>query len=54
LPYAQEPILNQEQGLVADQAVYYQGALYVLLPPFRSNGYLGYTSVVRVSPQGGG
>ena len=54
LPYTQEPIVNQENGLVPNQAVYYDGALYVLLPPFRLNGYLGYTSVVRVSPRGGG
>jgi hypothetical protein len=54
LPYTQEPIVNQENGLVPNQAVYYDGALYVLLPPFRLNGYLGYTSVVRVSPHGGG
>ena len=54
LPYEQEPILSQEYGLLPGQAVYYDGALYVLLPPFRSNGYLGYTSVVRVTPRGGG
>ena len=51
LPYEDEPILNQEEGLAPDQAVYYQGALYILLPPFRSNGFLGYTSVVRVPVQ---
>jgi hypothetical protein len=51
LPYEQEPISNQEEGLVPNQAVYYEGALYILLPPFRSNGYLGYTSVVRVPVQ---
>lgn len=50
LPYVQEPIVNQENGLVPNQAVYYKGALYVLLPPFRLNGYLGYSSVVRVFP----
>jgi hypothetical protein len=51
LPYQQEPISNQEEGLVPNQAVYYERALYILLPPFRSNGYLGYTSVVRVPVQ---
>jgi hypothetical protein len=54
LPYVQEPISNQEYGLLPNQAVYYKGALYVLLPPFRLNGYLGYTSVARVTPPGGG
>jgi hypothetical protein len=51
LPYQQEPISNQEEGLLPNQAVYYEGALYILLPPFRSNGYLGYSSVVRVPVQ---
>lgn len=52
LPYFQEPLANQSEGLAPDQAVYYEGALYILLPPFRSNGYLGYSSVARV-PLGG-
>ncbi len=54
LPDVQEPIVNQQDGLLPDQAVYYEGALYVLLPPFRLNGYLGYTSVVRVTTRGDG
>lgn len=54
LPHVQEPLVNQSEGLAPDQAVYFRGALYILLPPFRSNGYLGYTSVVRVFPHGVG
>ena len=35
-------------GLVQGQAVFFRGALYLLEPPFRQDGYLGYTSIVRV------
>jgi hypothetical protein len=35
-------------GLVQGQAVFFDGALYLLEPPFRQDGYLGYTSIVRV------
>jgi hypothetical protein len=35
-------------GLVQGQGVYFNGALYLLEPPFRQDGYLGYTSIVRV------
>jgi hypothetical protein len=35
-------------GLVQGQGVYFDGALYLLEPPFRQDGYLGYTSIVRV------
>lgn len=35
-------------GLVDGQGAYFDGALYLLEPPFRLNGYLGYTSIVRV------
>ena len=35
-------------GLVQGQAVYFAGALYLLEPPFRLHGYLGYSSIVRV------
>jgi hypothetical protein len=35
-------------GLVDGQAAYFDGALYLLEPPFRLNDYLGYTSIVRV------
>jgi hypothetical protein len=35
-------------GLVQGQGAYFDGALYLLEPPFRQDGYLGYTSIVRV------
>lgn len=35
-------------GLVQGQAVYFDRALYLLEPPFREGGWLGYTSLVRV------
>ena len=35
-------------GLVQGQGAYFDGALYLLEPPFQQNGYLGYTSIVRV------
>ena len=35
-------------GLVEGQGVYFGGALYLLEPPFRQDGYLGYTSIVRI------
>lgn len=35
-------------GLVDGQGAYFDGALYLLEPPFRQDGYLGYTSIVRV------
>jgi len=35
-------------GLVQGQAVFFHGAHYLLEPPFREDGYLGYTSIVRV------
>lgn len=35
-------------GLVQGQAVFFHGALYLLEPPFRQDGYLGYTSIVRI------
>ena len=53
LPYQEEPLVNQDEGLAPNQAAYYDGALYVLLPPYRQDGYLGYTSVVKVTPRRG-
>lgn len=35
-------------GLVQGQGVFFDGALYLLEPPFRQDGYLGYTSLLRV------
>jgi hypothetical protein len=42
------PIGVPTNGLVQGQAVFYDGALYLLEPPFRQDGYLGYTSILRV------
>jgi hypothetical protein len=39
---------SYQQALVAGQAVYFNGSLYLLEPPYRINGYLGYSSIVRV------
>jgi hypothetical protein len=36
-------------GLAQGQGVFFDGALYLLEPPFRLNGYLGYTSILRVA-----
>jgi hypothetical protein len=35
-------------GLLSGQATVFDGSLYVLEPPFRQNGYLGYTALIRV------
>ena len=48
LPPAVYPNTVPTNGLVQGQAVYFDGALYLLEPPFRLDGYLGYTSIVRV------
>jgi hypothetical protein len=50
LPSASLPTYETDEGLAQGQAVYFNGSLYVLEPPFRKNGYLGYTSIVRVAP----
>jgi hypothetical protein len=44
------PTYLTDQGLVDGQAVYLHGDLYLLEPPWRVGGYLGYSSVVRVAP----
>ena len=49
VPSVQEPLYT-DAGLVEGQAVYFDGALYLLEPPFRLNGYQGYTSIVRLLP----
>lgn len=41
------------RGLVQGQAVLFDGSLYVLEPPFKKDGYLGYTSIVRIHPGAG-
>jgi hypothetical protein len=41
-----------DQGLAPGQGVFFDGAIYLLEPPFRLDGYIGYSSVVRVVPTG--
>lgn len=41
-----------DQGLAPGQGVYFDGALYLLEPPFRLDGYIGYSSIVRVGVRG--
>lgn len=48
LPPVLYPDTVATNGLVQGQAAYFDGALYLLEPPFRLNGYLGYSSIVRV------
>jgi hypothetical protein len=43
-----EPTLNAEEGVIAGQSVFLDGAFFILQPPFRANGYLGYSHLVRV------
>jgi hypothetical protein len=50
LPSSRLPVYETEEGLTQGQSVYFNGSLYLLEPPFRKNGYLGYTSIVRVVP----
>ena len=53
VPAAPIPSSETDGGLVPGQAVYFGGSLYLLEPPYRQNGYLGYTSIVRVVPPPG-
>ncbi|HEY1737964.1 MAG TPA: hypothetical protein VGI86_04605, partial [Acidimicrobiia bacterium] len=39
---------DESNGLVAGQAVYFRGTLYLLEPPFQQNGYLGYSKLIRI------
>ena len=50
LPSARLPSYETDEGLNPGQSAYFNGSLYLLEPPFRKNGYLGYTSIVRVVP----
>jgi hypothetical protein len=50
LPSSPLPTYETDGGLIQGQGVYFHGSLYLLQPPFRKNGYLGYTSIVRVVP----
>jgi hypothetical protein len=38
----------EDAGLVAGQDAFFEGSLFVLEPPFRANGYLGYSTVLRI------
>ena len=49
LPSSPLPTYETGQGLSPGQSVYFKGSLYLLEPPFRKYGYLGYTSIVRVA-----
>jgi hypothetical protein len=42
------PTLDAEEGMTAGQAAYLDGSLFVLQPPFRADGYLGYEVLDRV------
>lgn len=53
LPQVPQPAYV-DQGLAQGQGVYFDGALYLLEPPFRDNGWLGYTSIVKVPVQRSG
>jgi hypothetical protein len=50
LPSARLPTYETDEGLRQGQSAYFNGSFYLLEPPFRKNGYLGYTSIVRVVP----
>jgi hypothetical protein len=43
---------DDEAGLNAGQGVYVEGSLFALEPPFRADGYLGYSRLLRVRAQG--
>jgi hypothetical protein len=53
LPSSPLPTYDTDEGLAPGQGVYFNGSLYLLEPPFRKNGYVGYTSIVRVVPPHG-
>jgi hypothetical protein len=53
LPSVPLPNYETDEGLTAGQAVYFDGSLFLLEPPYRVNGYLGYSSIVRVTPPSG-
>jgi len=48
LPALVVPLTGEYSGLVQGQAVVLDGSLYLLEPPFEFNGYLGYSTLVRV------
>ena len=49
LPARAVPLTEELSGLVDGQAVVLDGALFLLEPPYRLNGYQGYSFLVRVS-----
>jgi hypothetical protein len=48
LPSVVLPNYETDEGLAVGEAVYLEGSLYLLEPPYRVNGYLGYSSIARV------
>lgn len=44
------PTLLAEEGLAEGEATVFDGSFFVLEPPFREYNYLGFTSLVRVTP----
>ena len=48
LPPRVVPLTGAVDGLVQDQAAVLDGSLYVLEPPFKQRGYLGYSTLVKV------
>ncbi len=44
------PPSPESTGLIEGQEVFFDGSLYLLEPPFKKDGYLGYTSIVRIRP----
>jgi hypothetical protein len=49
LPARAVPLSGASAGLLQGQAVVADGALYLLEPPFEQRGYLGYSSLIRVT-----
>ncbi len=44
------PTLLAEEGLAQGEATVLGGSFFVLDPPFRANGYLGFSHLARVTP----
>lgn len=42
--------ISQLPGLTTGQGVFFNGSLFVLEPPFHSNGYLGYSELIKLTP----
>jgi hypothetical protein len=49
LPALVVPLTGEGSGLLQGQAVVFDGSLYLLEPPFQLNGYLGYSTLVKVT-----